>query len=96
MDITKLFGQVEQVRKKMEEFKQEMAQVEVTKETGAGLVKATVNGNKELLSVSIDPSLLNKQDQKMVQDLIVGAVNLALEEVENKVQAVIQKSAIGI
>lgn len=94
MDITKLFGQMAQVREKMEGVKKQMGELEVTKEVGAGLVKVTVNGDKQLLSVWIDDSLLNKKDQKMVQDLIVGAVNLALEEVDSQVQKVIQGSAV--
>ena len=96
MDITKLFGPMEQVRDKMEAVKKQMAQLEIKKETGAGLVKATVNGEKQLVSISIDPTLLNIKDQKMLQDLLIGAINLALEEVESRVQDLIQNSVLAV
>ena len=91
MDIKELFGQVDQVREKIEAVKKEVDQLMITKETGAGLVKVTVRGDKKLCALSIDDSLLNKTDKEMVQDLIVGAVNLALEEIEDKMQAVMQQ-----
>ncbi len=93
MDIKKLFGQMDQVREKMEAVKKQMDQLTITKETGAGLVQVTVSGDKKLRSVSIDETLCNPTDRKMVQDLIVGAVNLALEEVDHKVQEVLQQHA---
>ncbi|WP_419241587.1 YbaB/EbfC family nucleoid-associated protein [Cardinium endosymbiont of Nabis limbatus] len=93
MDIKKLFGQMDQVREKMEAVKKEVDQLTVTKETGAGLVKVTVSGAKKLQAISIDASLLNQTDQKMVEDLILGAANLALDEVDDKVQALMQQHA---
>ncbi|MGI2298840.1 YbaB/EbfC family nucleoid-associated protein [Candidatus Cardinium hertigii] len=93
MDIKNLFGAMKQVQSKMEAVKKQMDQLTVTKETGAGLVQVTVNGTKKLCSISIDEKLLNKTDRQMVQDLIVGAVNLALEEVDHKIQRVIQEDA---
>lgn len=93
MDIKNLFGAMNQVQTKMEAVKKQMDQLTVTKETGAGLVRVTVNGAKKLCAISIDENLFNKADRQMVQDLIVGAVNLALEEVDDKIQAVIQEHA---
>ncbi|WP_243017955.1 MULTISPECIES: YbaB/EbfC family nucleoid-associated protein [Candidatus Cardinium] len=93
MDIKKLFGEMDQLRGTMELVKKQIEQITITKETGAGLVQVTVSGGKKLLSVSIDETLLNKSDQKMVQDLIVGATNLALEEVDHKIQEMMEKHA---
>lgn len=93
MDIKKLLGEMDQVRTKMETVKKQLDRLTVTKETGAGLVHVTVSGAKKLLSISIDETLFNKTDRKMVQDLVVGAANLALEEVDQKIQEVIQQHA---
>ncbi|MGI2262019.1 YbaB/EbfC family nucleoid-associated protein [Candidatus Cardinium hertigii] len=93
MDIKNLFGAMNQVQTKMEAVKKQMDQLTVTKETGAGLVRVTMSGTKKLCAISIDENLFNKKDRQMVQDLIVGAVNLALEEVDDKIQAVIQEHA---
>lgn len=84
---------MDQVRETMETVKKQMDQLTITKETGAGLVQVTVSGDKKLLAISIDETLFNRADREMVQDLILGAVNLALEEVDHKVQEVIQQQA---
>ncbi|TDG95496.1 YbaB/EbfC family nucleoid-associated protein [Cardinium endosymbiont of Culicoides punctatus] len=94
MDITKLFGQMDRFQEKMEKMQDQIHQIQVTQETGAGLVKATVGGDKQLVSISVDEMLLNKKDQIMLQDLIVGAVNLALREVDAKTQEIIHKNAL--
>lgn len=65
-------------------------------ESGAGMVKATVNGKKQILSVEIDPSLLKSDDQVIVQDLVVAAVNKALDEAENLSKEELRKSTDGI
>lgn len=96
MDIKNLFGQMDQMRVKMEAVKKEMDQLAITKETGAGLVKVTVSGTKKLLDVSIDTTLLDKTNKKIVEDLIVGAANLALEEVDNMLQELIQTHAATV
>lgn len=96
MDIKNLFGQMDQMRVKIEAVKKEMDQLAITKETGAGLVKVTVSGTKKLLDVSIDTTLLDKTNKKIVEDLIVGAANLALEEVDNMLQELIQTHAATV
>ncbi|AWN81872.1 MAG: YbaB/EbfC family nucleoid-associated protein [Candidatus Cardinium sp.] len=94
MDITKLFGQMDQFRKKMETLQQQMGQLVLTKEAGAGLVKVTVNGNKQLTAVTIDESLFQTKDKKIIEELIIGATNLALTEIEEKIQTAIQNSTM--
>ncbi|HLP34760.1 MAG TPA: YbaB/EbfC family nucleoid-associated protein [Amoebophilaceae bacterium] len=91
-----LFEQFGQIQEKIKDLQRQLAQLNVTKETGAGLVKATVNGNKQLLSISIDEVLLHPKDRVMLQDLIVAAVNAALEEVDQHTQEAIQKNAINL
>ena len=90
MDFTKIFGQMGQFHSQMENLHKQMADLKVTKETGAGLVKVTMNGEKKLLMLSIDDAILNAQDKDMLQDLIIAAVNAALEEVDHNIQDVIQ------
>ena len=67
------------------QMQQEMARVQGELETatvegsaGGGVVKATVTGKQELVSVTIDPSAVDPSDVEMLQDLIVAAVNDAL------------------
>jgi DNA-binding YbaB/EbfC family protein len=70
-----LMKQAQQMQEKMKSMQDEIAQMQVTGESGGGLVKATVNGQHEVLSVSIDPDVMDDKD--MLEDLIVAALNHA-------------------
>jgi len=58
-----------------------------TYEAAGGLVKITINGDRKLLSIDIDSTLLNLKTKKIVEDLIKVAMNLAIIKVENKIRA---------
>ena len=95
-DFMKLFGQLREVQTKIQAVQQKIAQLQATGEAGAGLVKATVNGNKKLLKIEIDPTIINPSDQAMLQDLIVAVVGLAIQAVEEKAKEVVEQSAVGM
>ena len=65
-------------------------------EAGAGMVKAIVNGKKKLISLEIDPAILSSSDKVLVQDLVVAAVNKAMEEAEVLAKEELKKSTEGI
>jgi len=92
MDITKLFGEMGKFQSQMETIHKQTAQLRVTKETGAGLVKLTMSGDKKLLALTIDDTLLHTKDKEMMQDLIIAAVNAALQEVDRKIQETVQEN----
>lgn len=95
-DFMKLFGQLKEAQTKIQVVQQKIAQLQATGEAGAGLVKATVNGNKKLLKIEIDPTIINPSDQETLQDLIVAAVGLAIQAVEEKVKEAVEQSAVGM
>lgn len=68
---------------------EQLSELVVTSEAGAGLVKVAVNGHQHLVAVEIDPSILNHSDRTMLQDLIVAAHNLATHDVEQKAEVII-------
>jgi DNA-binding YbaB/EbfC family protein len=70
--------------------------ITVSGEAGAGMVRATVNGKKKLLSVEIDPSIVSPGEKFLLQDLVVAAVNKAMEEAEMKAKEELRKSTEGI
>ncbi len=61
----------------------ELADVTVTGTSGGGTVKVTLTGNQRCVEVSIDPELLKEPDAEMLQDLVMTAMNKALEESRN-------------
>jgi DNA-binding YbaB/EbfC family protein len=95
-DMMKMMGKVKEMQARMKEAQEKLADIQVEAESGAGLVKATVNGQKKLISIQIDESLLTKDDRDMVQDLVVAAVNKATEEADIKAREAIKSHTEGI
>jgi len=96
MDMMKMFGQFEQLRNKMQEAQENLRFITAEGESGAGLVSAKANGHKKVISISIDPSLCNAEDKEMLQDLVVAAVNMALEKVDQLAQTELAKHTEGM
>lgn len=75
-----LMKQAQQMQERMKQMQEEIAQLEVTGESGAGMVKVTINGAHNCRRVEIDPSLL-EDDKDMLEDLIAAAFNDAARRV---------------
>ncbi|EDK12151.1 hypothetical protein CGSHiII_08036 [Haemophilus influenzae PittII] len=85
-----LMKQAQQMQEKMQKMQEEIAQLEVTGESGAGLVKITINGAHNCRRIDIDPSLM-EDDKEMLEDLIAAAFNDAVRRAEE-----LQKRKNGI
>ncbi|OAT33887.1 hypothetical protein M975_0422 [Buttiauxella brennerae ATCC 51605] len=75
-----IMKQAQQMQEKMAQVQEEIAQMEVTGESGAGLVKVTINGAHNCRRVEIDPSLM-EDDKEMVEDLVAAAFNDAARRI---------------
>ncbi|MGE9551809.1 YbaB/EbfC family nucleoid-associated protein [Erwinia amylovora] len=75
-----LMKQAQQMQDKMAQVQEEIAAMEVTGESGAGLVKVTINGAHNCRRVEVDPSLL-EDDKDMLEDLVAAAFNDAARRV---------------
>ena len=95
-DMMKMMGKAKEMQSKMKEAQEQLKSLTSEGEAGGGLVKATVNGNKTLLGLTIDDSLINNADKDMMQDLIVAAVNKAISEVDEQAKEHIKKSTDGL
>ena len=80
-----IMKQAQQMQEGMQKAQEEIANMEVTGESGAGLVKITMTGKHDVKQVSIDPAVLG-DDKDMLEDLIAAAVNDANRRVENMTQ----------
>lgn len=76
-----LMKQAQQMQDKMQKLQEEIANMEVTGESGAGLVKVTITGSHSVRRVDIDESLM-EDDKEMLEDLIAAAFNDAARRVE--------------
>ncbi len=77
---------MKQVQQMQEQMQQRMAELRVEGSAGGGMVKATMNGSKELLGVVIDKEAVDPNDVEMLQDLVVAAVNEASRKVDEEMQ----------
>ena len=78
MDINKLMQQAQAMQKQLEKATEQINATEFEGVASNGLVKITVNGENKVLSVSLDPGILNPEDKEMIEDLIMIAVNDAI------------------
>ena len=92
MNIQAIMKQAQAMQKEMMKAKEEIDKMEFTGESS--FVKVVVNGKKELLSVTIDPSVeLSKDDIEMLQDVLVVAVNNAFQKVDKMTEQKMGKFA---
>jgi nucleoid-associated protein EbfC len=80
-----LMRQAQQMQETMKKAQVELAELEVTGESGAGMVKVTLNGNHEAKQVTIEPKLLG-EDKDMLEDLLVAAINDAARKIAARTQ----------
>ena len=96
LDMMKMMGKVKEMQARMQEAQARLANITTTAEAGAGMVEATVNGKKELVDLKIDKSLFTPDDQDMLKDLVIAAVNKAIAEAEVLAKEELKKSTEGI
>ena len=70
-----MMKQAQKLQSRMMELQEEMASKTVEATAGGGMVTVVVNGKQELVSISIDPDVVDRQEIEMLQDLIIAAVN---------------------
>ncbi len=74
-----MLKQVQKMQEEMQKVQSQLGGLTVSEEAGGGMIKATANGNKELLSIEIDPQVINANEKEILEDLVVAAVNKALQ-----------------
>lgn len=95
-DLGGLLKQAQQLQERIAGVQDELAERTAEGRAGGGLVTAVVNGKLEVLSVAIDPSLLQSPDQEMLQDLVVAAVNEGIRAAQRLVADEMQKVTGGL
>ncbi len=78
-----MMKQVQKMQAKMAEMQAQLEQAQVEGSAGGGMVKVIANGKHEIISISIDPEVVDKNDVEMLQDLVVAAVNAAHQKVRD-------------
>ncbi len=81
-DMGKLLKQAQQMQAKMAQMQAELAGKSVEASAGGGMVKVVMNGRHEVISVTIDPEVVDPQDVEMLEDLVAAAVTEAASRIE--------------
>lgn len=95
-DMMNMLGKAKEIQARLKEAQESLGSLTESAEVGAGLVKATVNGKKQLISLDIDPDLLKPEDREMLQDLVIAATNKALLNIDEQIKAHLGKSTEGL
>ena len=77
--MQKVLEQMQEAQQRIQRIQQELEIKTVTEESGGGMVKATVNGKQELTALTIENEAMSLGDAELLEDLIIAAVNKALQ-----------------
>lgn len=81
-NMGKMMKQARQMQKQLARIQQDLGKMEVEGSSGGGMVKAVVNGKKELLSIEINPDVVDREDVQMLEDMVLAAVRQASEKAD--------------
>ncbi|MCX8117094.1 MAG: YbaB/EbfC family nucleoid-associated protein [Desulfobacterota bacterium] len=91
-----LLKQAQQIHTKITQLQEEMAGKTVEASSGGGMVRIVMNGRQEVLSLRIDPEVVNKEDVEMLQDLVLAAVNEAIRKSQEMMTEEMKKITGGL
>jgi len=95
-DMSALLAQAQQMQQQLMEAQEQLAATDVHGQAGGGLVQVTMKGNGEVVAVSIDPTVVDPDDVETLQDLIVGAMADASDQVTTLAQSRLGPLAGGL
>ncbi len=94
--MNSLVRQAQQMQSKITRVQEEIGNKTIEASTGGGVVTAKVNGKQELLEIRIDPQVVDPEDVEILQEMILGAVNQAMEEAGKMMNTEIEKITGGL
>jgi nucleoid-associated protein EbfC len=95
-DLSGMMKQAQKLQAKMMAMQEEVGNRTVSAQAGGGMVEAVVNGRQELVSLRIDPEVVVAEDVEMLQDLILAALNEALNRSRELMAAEMAKLTGGM
>jgi len=86
----------QKMQEQMEAKQAELEQTEFTTTAGGGAVEVVMTGNKVVKAINLKPEVVDPDDIEMLQDLVIGAVNECLREIETKTNAEMERITGGL
>ncbi len=86
MDFSEIMKQASKIQDQMKSAKEELKNIETEGTSGGGLVKVTINGDRELKKIDIDPSILVASEKEIIEDLIIAAFTDAKSKINSEIE----------
>jgi DNA-binding YbaB/EbfC family protein len=94
--MNQILRQAQKMQEDLARVQAELANISVEGSAGGGMVKVIANCQNQILSVEVEPEVVNPNDKEMLEDLIVAAVNQALENSQKRAQEEMNKVTGGL
>ncbi len=95
-DLMGMMKQAQELQGRIQKMQEDLAQLEVGGQSGAGLIQVTLNGKGEMRRLKIDPSLLKPEEAEILEDLIIAAFQDAKVKVEQAMQEKMKEVTGGL
>ena len=96
MGMGDIMKQAQRMQEKMQKIQDELADLQVEASSGGGMVTVVANGKQEIMEVRIDKQVVDPEDVEMLEDLVVAAVNQAMEKAQELANEEMGKAAGGM
>ncbi|MDQ6995008.1 MAG: YbaB/EbfC family nucleoid-associated protein [Mariprofundaceae bacterium] len=96
MNLGKMMKKAKEMQDNMQGLQEELAKLEVTGESGGGMVKVIMSGDRQVKSIHIEDEIWADQDKALIEDLLAAAVNSASQMVDAKAKEEQQKLMAGL
>jgi len=94
--MNQILKQAQKMQEELAKVQAELANITVEGSAGGGMVRVIVNCQNQLIGVKVEPEVINPNDKEMLEDLIVAAVNQALENAQKRAQEEMNKVTGGL
>ncbi len=91
-----MMKKVQKLQQQMAKMQEDLKQKTVEVSSGGGVIKVVMNGEKQVVSLTIDPSAVDPQDVEMLQDLISAAINESVKKVDDMMASEMGKLTSGL
>ena len=95
-DMGNLMKKAQQLQEKMVKMQEELSDKTVEASAGGGMVTVVANGKQEIVSIKIDPEVVDSDDVEMLEDLVLASVNEALDQAKEMAGAEMDKITGGV
>jgi DNA-binding YbaB/EbfC family protein len=96
LNLQDMMARVQELQSRMNETQEKLRSLENTVEVGGGMVRVTINGKQEIRKISLEKSVVSPDDIELLEDLILSAVNKAIEQSQKMAKEEMGKATSGM